>query len=325
MLSYHRIRSEQFYGNHEIKNYDIDIYIHSMANINNNGHINTFDALVDLIGKDLKNSNKGNKCNCDSCRTSLRKRIIKDLRNELENSKNWYGSGLQECDSINHCPIMVGPVGSTGAFSQIFLKVSGTFTARSSYTMIVDQWGGGAGGGLAKISPSTGNYGGGGGGAGGYASYEVSVSPGQVFIYTIGGVTSPGMNGNPTTFSGGSIVGIVATQGGDAPTSFLGGSGGLVPNVPTDGIGIPGGNGENGFPEIIISSPRVDIYGGKGGDTFAGAGGPGGNSMTSGKSGNQPGGGGGGGGSGPSINDFTLGGAGAAGLIILTVSTATFP
>ncbi|AYV82958.1 MAG: hypothetical protein Hyperionvirus3_104 [Hyperionvirus sp.] len=299
-----------------------------MTNKNNNGHINTFDALVDMLGEDLKTSNIVNKCNCDSCRASLRKRIIKDLKNELENSKNSSGSYQQGCQSINHCcPIILGPRGSTGALSQIFLEVSGAFTAQSSYTMIVQQWGGGAGGSLAKVSGPTGNFGGGGGGAGGYASYQVSVSKGQVFVYTIGGVASPGMNGNATTFSGGLIVGIVQTQGGNAPTSSLGGGGGSVANVPTDGIGFSGGNGGSGFPQItIIPGPEpniVDILGGKGGDTFAGPGGPGGDVMSSGKSGDQPGGGGGGGGG--NLEAVGDSGGGAAGLIILTVSTATFP
>lgn len=195
---------------------------------------------------------------------------------------------------------------------------STTWTAPAGVTsVIVEAWGGGAGGGTGSNA-----YGGGGGGA--YSSGTVSVTAGNNYTVSVGLGGAPISNGGDSWFSTsgtvmakGGVKGLDDTggAGGDASsgvgtTKFSGGSGG---NVSNNGRGGGGGGGSATSTANGGNGSSGSGNAGGAGGSGQGAGGAGGNSgANNGGDGTAPGGGGGGGGSTGSS------GSGAAGRITLT-------
>lgn len=131
---------------------------------------------------------------------------------------------------------------------------SGSFTVPDFiYRLKVQLWGGGGGGGQGTAGVAKG-----GGGAGGYAEAILTVTPGQVIPYTIGGGGAgggPATSGGTSTFStmtagggtGNSAATIYGAVGGTATggtINITGGSGG--PGGNADGVGGSGGNSPQG-------------------------------------------------------------------------------
>ena len=215
-----------------------------------------------------------------------------------------------------------------GQTRQVFTS-SGTFTVPDGVTtIIVECWGAGGAGGGTGIN----NARGGGGGAGGaYARKTLSVSPGEMYTVSVGGVTlgtlSAGATGSPSWFGSPSLVYAEGGAGGAAPNGGTapGGTGSAANSIGD--VVFPGGNGANG----------TATYSGGGGGG-AGSGGAGGNaSGTTGGAGTAEEGGNGaagltaggnglagynygGGGSGAYVNNNTnrTGGNGAQGLVIVS-------
>lgn len=216
-----------------------------------------------------------------------------------------------------------GAVPSSGQISiqnfygtQALVHGSATYTASGNFTvpaavtsLTVKLVGGGASatkgqnhGGYAQYA-SPGN----GGGGGGYRTGILSVTPGQVISFTVGG---GGAGGNTNTGNNGgtSSVSTVYAYGG-----VRGGSGGAGGSGAGGSGGSTGGNGVVGAMGTICGGA-----GGAGASTYGGAGGIGGCQSvyfgTAGSPGNPAGGGGGGGGSGQMTGGDA--GAGARGVVV---------
>ncbi len=197
-----------------------------------------------------------------------------------------------------------------GAFAQGNFVVeefnsSGSYTIPASVTKItVEAWGGGGGGG----GSSSNKQGGSGGGGGGYTSQELTVAPGDVISFTVGGGGAAGVanggtggNGGVTTISSLSMVAEGGTGGGG--NRGTAGTGGSATGGATNDNGVNGSTGTTSGGA-----------GGKGGGEAGGAGGAGGNTNSVGNPGAQPGGGGGGGEYGNG-NNLRAGGLGGNGLV----------
>ncbi len=149
---------------------------------------------------------------------------------------------------------------------------SGSYTVPAGVTSLkVDVTAGGGGGGGGAFTYA----GGGGGGGGSILGKIISVTPGQVILYTVGthgnggGAGSFSQSGGNGTNGGSSSFGtstvVLGGHGGQgAIVSGNGGFGGLAGGVG----GMNGGNGDNFVGQRCC--------GGKGGDTLAGIGGNGG-------------------------------------------------
>ena len=236
---------------------------------------------------------------------------------------------------------------------------NGTWTCPAGVTSVtVECWGGGGSGGGLTYNASTSICVSGGGGAGGsYVKYTVSVTPGNVYNFTVGvgaaAATGAGGAGGSTYFgnttagvsTGASIlatggaggatetgVGTYGGTGNNVGNIFIGGAAGGVGsttgNIPSSGATInsagTSGNASTGGSQ---SSAGAGVAGGAGysgaGGAGAGSGGAGGaqvnnsGSSTAGNAGTAPG----GGGSGASISKSSKsGGAGGNGQIKLTWS-----
>ncbi len=209
---------------------------------------------------------------------------------------------------------------------------SGTFTVPPGVTsIVVECWGGGGGGGSSYTSPTNRRAGGGGGG-GGYSLSIVAVTPGNSYNIVVGnggsgGVVGNGSAGGASTFN---VVTVVA-NGGAGGLRGGNGAGGAGALVGTGDITYRGGNGGTG------SNPAGSGGGGGG----AGSTGTGGNALSTtagtgttlnggnggagrttfsanGNNGSTYGGGGSGGYSLANAGDRS-GGAGAKGLVIITI------
>lgn len=202
-----------------------------------------------------------------------------------------------------------------GKHVQIFTS-DGDFARPSGInTVKVIVVGGGGGGGNANAD----GEGSGGGGAGGTSIESVDISATSTIGITIGaggaGGTSGGAGaaGGTTTFGTGAAF-LSATGGG-------GGAAGVVDNVGSDGgaggagsggdVNITGGDGGDGGGTTTSNG-----IGGMGGSSTHGGGGGNGMQNASGTGGNLYG--GGGGGSGANSSSERDGGAGAAGIVIVT-------
>lgn len=215
---------------------------------------------------------------------------------------------------------------------------NGTYTVPAGVRMIqVECWGGGGAGGGASGNPACG-----GGGAGGaYVKSFISVTPGQTYTVTVGGIktatatSSAATNkGNPSWF--GSVSNVYAEGGnGGAPasannTSGAGGAGSSANSIG-NAVEYAGGSGSTGSHVTLV-------LGGAGGGG-AGSTGVGGNALlgvrglgaslnggngangvansTAGAAGTNYGGGGSGGKA--NSNSDRAGGSGAAGLVVVSV------
>lgn len=220
-------------------------------------------------------------------------------------------------------------VGNSGAPTAKALSVniqvftsSGTYTPTSGmvYCIIEAVGGGGGGGGAATSAPSTGCSAGGGGGGGYSRLHASSATIGSSQSVTIGAAGTAGAAGNNTGGTGGttSVGALISVTGGvggggssaAATTSVGGGAGGVGSSGDFNTQGAPGGIGfgVNTLPLIV---------GGAGGNSFFGGGAPGvtgagqaGNAATS----------YGGGGCGAITANSTqqAGGAGFAGIVVIT-------
>ncbi len=215
------------------------------------------------------------------------------------------------------------PVGSGGSTTVIY-NASSSFVVPDGVTNVtVEAWG--AGGGAGKAGTG-GNDAGGGGGGGGYARGSVAVAPGTTNTITVGTGGGTATAGGNTWF--GSTSTVVAQGGGAGGTGASVGAGGSA-NIGnqatytggTGGVGATGGSptsrrGGGGGGSATATAPGG--AGTAGGSNTGGAGGVGeGNggagtqSAVNGNPGTAPGGGGGGGG------NNSVGGAGAAGRMVI--------
>lgn len=197
-----------------------------------------------------------------------------------------------------------------------------TFTVPCGVTSIkVECWGGGGAGGSRN-----GNGVAGGGGGGAYASFTLTVVPGQTYTYVVGTGGSSGNNGANSYFQDGSMV-LAAGGKGVAQNVTTGGAGGQI----SQSVGTTrysGGNGGNGSGSIaggggggagttVGGNNGSAPAGGAGGNAFGGDGGNG-RSGSTGVGVNGLNAGGGGGGTYRSANGNTGGSSGAAGMVKIT-------
>ena len=139
-------------------------------------------------------------------------------------------------------------------------QVTETFNSSGSWevpcgvtSVSVQVWGAGGGGvGDGVNNSSSAGYGGGGGG---YSSSSISVTPGAIITYTVGGggfggnasnSNAPGGNGGSTTFStvsAGGGTGGTATSPGVGGTGSIAGAPGSAPSGVSGGAGGAGANG----------------------------------------------------------------------------------
>jgi hypothetical protein len=226
--------------------------------------------------------------------------------------------------------LVMAPLGEVGAATQEF-TICGTFnfTVPAGVSQItVQAWGsGGAGGGSNPLVDCAGT-GGGGGGGGAYASSNWSVTPGQTLKVVVG-AGGTGVCGANGTAGGPSFVGpdtnpvnaYVRAAGGSGGTgntvggSPPGGAGGTIP-ASNGTIRYPGTDGGAGASGALIWSGA----GGAGAGPSGGSGGAGidGAANSNGNPGNPLGGGGGGGRTSGDTGTCRLGGAGAAGKVVIT-------
>ncbi|UPT67191.1 MAG: hypothetical protein M0D57_00365 [Sphingobacteriales bacterium JAD_PAG50586_3] len=224
------------------------------------------------------------------------------------------------------------------AYGQTQFTTTSTYTVPAGVRMIqVECWGGGGAGGGASGNPACG-----GGGAGGaYAKSFISVTPGQTYTVTVGGVktatatSSAATNkGNPSWF--GTVSTVFAEGGaGGAPVSGnnASGAGGVGSSSASIGNATvnSGGNGSTGSHITLVPGGAGGGGAGStgdGGDALLGVRGAGaslnGGNGANGVSNSTVGAAGsnyGGGGSGGKANSGTdrAGGSGAAGLVVVTV------
>ncbi|MHC0439380.1 T9SS sorting signal type C domain-containing protein [Flavobacterium sp. 3-210] len=196
-------------------------------------------------------------------------------------------------------------------------------------TMDVEAWGAGGSGGGASGAVLDGRSAGGGGG-GAYVKGKITTIPSASLSIKVTGATANGASGGNSTILG--YEGILLAAGGKGGTpnnsggTPAGGKGGL----DTDSFGsikktsgVDGGAGNTGVIGLLQGSGA----GGKGGDTGGGAGGLGITSLVlgnaPGNAGSSPGGGGGG-----AMNSLLgspqVGGAGAAGQMIISYTCPTY-
>ncbi|WP_044117959.1 T9SS type A sorting domain-containing protein [Alkaliflexus imshenetskii] len=157
---------------------------------------------------------------------------------------------------------------------------NGTWTVPAGVTQItVEAWGGGGGGGGSNSN----NNGGSGGGGGGYATYTITVTPGQSIPYTVGAGGSGGAANNSFAGNGGNsaILSLTANGGtggrGNAGAAGVGGegSGGIDNASGANGVqgGNSGGNGGNGANGGTGGLGNTDGNGGNGDAPGGGGGG----------------------------------------------------
>jgi hypothetical protein len=204
--------------------------------------------------------------------------------------------------------------------------------------MTVQAWGGGgAGGGASGATTFLGvvtGRGGAGGGAGAYATAEITVVSGGtlgiiVARQVVGSISSTGTTGETSTITGfENFIKAVGGQGGSANIAGgtpAGGVGGLA--SACSGTATNGGNGDGGTTALL----GIGLKSGAGGNGAGPGGGNGGASisgsaLSASKEGN-PGGAPGGGGSGAVdivLGGPQIGGAGAAGQVIINYTCPTY-
>jgi hypothetical protein len=201
---------------------------------------------------------------------------------------------------------------------------SGTYTPTSGMThCIVECIGGGAGGVGAYNASTSGNTGGGGGGSGGYSKKLLTaaqVGASQPVTIGAGGAGGVGTTGTSVPGSPGGVTSLgtlcVANGGQASPAGLAAGPGGSVTGAVGDLV-MPGNPGGIGFFGGVTSSSYAG--GGFGGSSVLGGGAPGTSpSVTAqGNAGVGPG----GGGSGSvlfNVATFNTGGAGHAGIVVVT-------
>ena len=218
------------------------------------------------------------------------------LGTTVANATSYASTGLSACQTYYHRIKAVNSISSSAypsSASGLTLANGGTanFTSSGSWTVpgcvtsvTVQIWGGGGAGGSATYA-----QGAGGGGGGGYARKVLSVTPGQVIGFSVGG---GGVNGRGT---GNNTAGGASS----CDTMYAGGGGGGSDD-PSGGVGGGGGSASGG----ITNQP------GYGGASRGGGGGGG----LSGSGSSSPGGGGAGGAAGC----YCDGGNGASGKVIIT-------
>ncbi|TDD78786.1 LamG-like jellyroll fold domain-containing protein [Flavobacterium caseinilyticum] len=232
------------------------------------------------------------------------------------------------------------------AQTKVAYTSSGTWTCPAGVTSItVEAWGAGGGG---TIGAAAKGYTGGGGGGGAYAKLNtVTVTPGTVYNFTVGGASTYNNDGATTTgvFGGQTIKAVGGSKGGTVGLISVGGVGGDRILCLGD-VRFSGGNG--GTSNGDSSGPGAGAGGGGGGGAGStangangnsalntstggaagaatnfngGAGGDGGNSRNAGQPGSTSGFGGGGGGSGDlnGAGFVTRAGGGQNGAIIITL------
>lgn len=211
----------------------------------------------------------------------------------------------------------------TNVVQQVFTG-SGTYTPTTGMKFcIIECIGGGGGGGGAQSSSGSG-AGGGGGQAGGYSRSRKTASDiGTSQTVTIGAAGSAGSSGAGTGGTGGdtSVGSLVVARGGAGGVGSSGstpGAGGSAGSTGTGDVTIAGTPGNTGYSCNIVT---VAAFSGSGGSGPFGAGGRSvvrfGTGVVAGVAGNGYGAGGGG------AVEFNAssgvaGGAGAAGLVIIT-------
>jgi trimeric autotransporter adhesin len=224
-----------------------------------------------------------------------------------------------------------------------------TYTVPAGVTSIkLEAWGAGGAGGSSQTSTSTINIRGGGGAGGSYASTTISVSTGNVILYTVGaGGTGLSSGFTSGTASGAGGVSSASISGTDV-VKALGGPG---------GISVNGTATINGAGGTVVASGNIGnvgsiFYGGNGGTAATGYSGSGGgsagtasngnagallvggvavtgggaggngsntnNAATTGSAGSPPGGGGGGALIRGTGTGFAAGGSGGAGKIVIS-------
>lgn len=226
------------------------------------------------------------------------------------------------------------------AISQFSFSQTQTFTTSGSFSfpagvtaVKVECWGAGGSGGGNTANKS---LGGGGGAGGSYASSIITVTSGNSYTVTVGGVTSgttgSGSKGQPSWFGSTSTIYAEGGNGGAAPNkgTVAGGSGSVSASIGTTTYA--GGNGASGTTSLGGAGGGGAGSNGAGGNasgTTAGTGTTvgGGNGGTGRKS-NGDGNAGsiyGGGGAGAFISNNTnyVGGNGAAGRIIVSWITVS--
>ncbi len=205
---------------------------------------------------------------------------------------------------------------------------AGTWTCPADVTQVLAEcWGSGGSGGTG--STSSGNGGPGSGGE--YAAQNVSVSPGNVYNYTVGAggtaVTGTGLNGHngaSSTFTGDAGVTVTAHGGLAGVFGYSTGSGPAGGSGSANSVHFNGGAGSPSAPYAggggssagVAAAGNAGINSGAGGTapTGGGNGGPGtGSNAGNATAGSAPGGGGGG-----TYFGSSTSGAGAAGQVRLT-------
>lgn len=219
--------------------------------------------------------------------------------------------------------------GSTKTFTG-----NGTFPVPAGVTSIqVQAWGGGGSGGGASGAPLLLGRGAAGGGGGAYASNTILVTPGTTLNVVVAsqtaGTTGAGITGGNSTITGfESSILAAGGSGGDANNaggSPVGGIGGTIA-ASAGSIKFAGANGGNGNSWNLLGLLLSSGAGGAG----AGSGGAGGTAVSGlllsnapGNAGSPPGGAGSG-----AINSALgaaqIGGAGAAGRVIISYSCTNF-
>jgi hypothetical protein len=211
---------------------------------------------------------------------------------------------------------------------QVF-NASGTYFPSPGLTFaVVECLGGGGGGGGVQTGNAVQQLGGGGGGGGGYSRKTLDAMPllgGVAVMVGAGGV--PGTTNVVTSFglfcvANGGGGGMGNTAGGGGTNDQYGQPGAGAPFLGAAGDVASGGNcGSLGYVNLAATDPQMVIWGGNGaagpwGGAAIGAG-LGGNGFAPGNPGNGPG----AGGSGAILNMIVGddgGGAGAAGLCVVT-------
>lgn len=207
---------------------------------------------------------------------------------------------------------------------------SGTYTPSAGMVQaVIECWGGGGGG--AGIGATTGGMNGAsGGGSGGYSrTVATSSTIGSSQTVTIGAAGAGGSTGANNGGAGGntSVGSLCIANGGSGGTVASFGSAGGAGGTAGTGSVIPG-TGSPGGSTDGSASTSVVAFGGFGGSTSVGGGGAGPNQQTSGANPGVAGTGYGAGGSGAAgfnSSSTAAGGAGTAGLVIITelINTAT--
>lgn len=227
-------------------------------------------------------------------------------------------AGLTLLSQASSAPIWSTGKPITRVIRQVFTG-SGTYTPTTGMTFadIEVQAGGGGGGGTSTSGATTASAGGGGGG-GGYSRKvftAATISASQsvtVGAAGLAGVVAGGNGGTGGTSSVGALISATGGTGGAGSSATVlaavsPGSGGTGSSGDFNTVGAPGTAG--------LTSALV-VMSGTGGSSFFGGGGRGLVAANTGNSGTSYGGGGGGGAN--SNSTQTAGGAGFAGIVIIT-------